>query len=213
MDDDMPGGRDDWEDQFLDQLIELLKGMNLDIDKTVLKSMMEQFRRQFEQMGLDPEKLARGDVKLNVQADLSDLAKLFGAGSDPMELFRAFISQLGGSSREPPVVEVEEDDVAEPDAEVAVPDEDLLIDGKEMSLTLDVSRAGGLEDSNIELELAAGGLRLHIKQRDRAAPVQRVRLPLVAGEVVRWALNNGILDVTLRVEDDEPPRGGDIPIL
>lgn len=211
MDDAGPGG-EDWEDQFLDQLVELLRGMNLSIDKAALRSMMEQFRGQFDKLGLDPEKLAKGDIKLNLQADLSDLAKLFGGG-DPSSLLRnlteGLASNVAGAA---PTVEI--DPVEDTISDTLRPeDADIFEIDDEIHVTLDVSRHVDLERIGVELALLKQGAELHVMQANRPAPLHRLTLPRMASEVVDHVLNNGILDVTLRAGAEPTRRGGNIPIL
>ena len=71
-------GADDWEEKLVEQLVEMFRNMGMNMDKEQIRGMMEQFRSQFENMGLDAEKLAKGDVNFNF--DLSQLAKMFQSG-------------------------------------------------------------------------------------------------------------------------------------
>jgi len=69
---------DDWEEQLIEQLVEMFRNMGMNMDKEQIRGMMEQFRSQFENMGLDAEKIAKGDVNFNF--DLSHLSKMFQSG-------------------------------------------------------------------------------------------------------------------------------------
>ena len=42
---------DDWEEQMIDRLVEMFKGMGMSLNKSQIKTMMEQFKSQFEKMG------------------------------------------------------------------------------------------------------------------------------------------------------------------
>ena len=66
---------EDWEEKLIEQLVEMFRNMGMNMDKEQIRGMMEQFRSQFENMGLDAEKIAKGDVNFNF--DLSHLAKMF----------------------------------------------------------------------------------------------------------------------------------------
>ena len=68
-------GADDWEEQLIEQLLEMFRNMGMNINKEQIRGMMDQFRSQFENMGIDAEKIAKGDVNFNF--DLSQLAKMF----------------------------------------------------------------------------------------------------------------------------------------
>lgn len=65
---------DDWEEKLIEQLVEMFRNMGMNMDKEQIRGMMEQFRSQFENMGLDAEKIAKGDVNFNF--DLSHLLSL-----------------------------------------------------------------------------------------------------------------------------------------
>ena len=73
----MVGGKD-WEDDLIEQMVEMFKGMGMSLNKEQVRKLMTQFRSQFENMGLDAEKIAKGDVNFNF--DLSNLSKLFQSG-------------------------------------------------------------------------------------------------------------------------------------
>ena len=54
---------DDWEDKLIDQMVEMFQNMGIPMSRDKIKSMMKQFRSQFESMGIDPEKLNKEGVK------------------------------------------------------------------------------------------------------------------------------------------------------
>ena len=65
---------DDWEEQMIDRLVEMFKGMGMSLNKSQIKTMMEQFKSQFEKMGLDADKLNSGEVNFMLfSLSLSDL--------------------------------------------------------------------------------------------------------------------------------------------
>ena len=80
---------DDWEEQLIEQLVEMFRNMGMNMDKEQIRGMMEQFRSQFENMGLDAEKIAKGDVNFNF--DLSHLSKMFQSGKSMEDI----LSNLG----------------------------------------------------------------------------------------------------------------------
>ena len=63
---------DDWEEQMIDRLVEMFQNMGMSLGKQQIKALMEQFKSQFDKIGLDAEKMAKGDVNFNF--DLSNLA-------------------------------------------------------------------------------------------------------------------------------------------
>ena len=80
---------DDWEEQMIDRLVEMFKGMGMSLNKSQIKTMMEQFKSQFEKMGLDADKLNSGEVNFNF--DLSNLSKMFQSGQSIEDI----LSNLG----------------------------------------------------------------------------------------------------------------------
>ena len=63
---------------MIDRLVEMFKNMGMSLNKEQVKGLMKQFKSQFENMGLDAEKLSSGDVNFNF--DLSNLSKMFQSG-------------------------------------------------------------------------------------------------------------------------------------
>ena len=57
------GGKmtEDWEKNLLCQLAEMLRKMGMKVDEDQLKGLLEQLDK-FDAMGIDEEKLARGEV-------------------------------------------------------------------------------------------------------------------------------------------------------
>ena len=56
---------EDWEEKMLEQMAEMFRNMGMSVDINQLKAMMKQFQSKFESMGIDPERLAKGDVNFN----------------------------------------------------------------------------------------------------------------------------------------------------
>ena len=175
---------------------------------------MNQIQSQFEEMGIDPEKIQSGDVKVNLQGDFGNLGDILGKGgiSDIGEIF----SKMGvdvkmGKSNAPEPVEVEVQETEESDDVKQVPIADIYVDGSSMNITIDISRHDELEDSELELNLTGGGSTLQLMRTTQMRPLQRFELPKAAESVDAWELNNGILDITLTLRDETEsatPQGG-----
>ena len=56
---------EDWEEKMLEQMAEMFQNMGMTVDIDQLKALMNQFRSQFDSMGINPERLAKGDVNFN----------------------------------------------------------------------------------------------------------------------------------------------------
>ncbi|DAC57592.1 MAG TPA: hypothetical protein HA354_05170 [Candidatus Poseidoniaceae archaeon] len=201
---------DDWEEQMIDRLVEMFKGMGMSLNKSQIKSMMEQFKSQFEKMGLDADKLNSGDVNFNF--DLSNLSKMFQSGQSIEDI----LGNLGMDVKVDAIpVEIETPEIEDDNDEVLrLPSDDFYLDGWNMSITIDFALKGDIKEMQMEMNLSKGGSMLEIMKQTQTKPMARIKLPHPCEDVVGWSLNNGILDVTLKLtpqgsalkdSDDENP--------
>ena len=187
---------DDWEEQMIDRLVEMFKGMGMSLNKSQIKTMMEQFKSQFEKMGLDADKLNSGEVNFNF--DLSNLSKMFQSGQSIEDI----LSNLGMDVKVDAVpVEIETPEIDEDDGDeiLRLPSDDFYLDGWNMSITIDFALKGDIKEMQMEMNLSKGGSMLEIMKQTQAKPMARIKLPHPCEDVVGWSLNNGILDVTLKL--------------
>ena len=183
---------EDWEEKMLKQMAEMFKSMGMSIDIEQLRSLMSQFKSQFDAMGLDPERLSQGDVNFNF--DMSNLMKLFQSGMSMEDM----LSNMGVDVKvdaSPAEVEVE-DDVPTNDV-LKLPADDIYLSGWNMSITVDFSTRPDIEE--IELALSSGGEIVQVLSDPSEPPLAQIELPHQCDDVVDWSLNNGILDVTLKL--------------
>ncbi|MAK95906.1 MAG: hypothetical protein VX366_07705 [Candidatus Thermoplasmatota archaeon] len=214
---------EDWEEKMLKQMAEMFKNMGMSVDIEQLKSVMNQFRTQFDSMGIDPERLAKGDVNFNF--DLSNLMKLFQSGMSMEDM----LSNLGVDVKvdaAPAEVKIEDD---EPVNDILkLPADDIYLSGWNMSITVDFSTRVDFEE--IEVALSSGGEMLQVLSDPAEPPLAQIELPHQCDDVVNWSLNNGILDITLKltpqgsaletkkedlqedVEDDHAPIASDVSV-
>ena len=201
---------DDWEEQMIDRLVEMFRGMGMSLNKEQVKGLMKQFKSQFEKMGLDAEKLSSGDVNFNF--DLSNLSKMFQSGQSIDEI----LGNLGMDVKvDAAPVEIETPEVTEGNDEILkLPSDDFYLDGWNMSITVDFALRGDIKEMEMEMNLSKGGSLLEIMKNAQITPMARIKLPHPCEDVVGWSLNNGILDITLKLtpqgsalgtNDDETP--------
>ena len=214
---------EDWEEKMLKQMAEMFKNMGMSVDIAQLRKLMEQFRDQFDSMGFDAEKLAKGDVNFNF--DFSNLSKLFQSGMSLEDM----LSNLGMDVKvdaAPAQVDIED---LEPESGIMkLPADDVYLSGWNMSVTVDFSTRPDIEE--IEVALSSGGELVHILSDPAEPPLAQIELPHQCEDVVDWSLNNGILDITLKlspqgsalesesdeieedVEDDYSPTPSDVSV-
>ena len=157
---------------------------------------MEQFKSQFEKMGLDADKLNSGEVNFNF--DLSNLSKMFQSGQSIEDI----LSNLGMDVKVDAVpVEIETPEIDDDDDDeiLRLPSDDFYLDGWNMSITIDFALKGDIKEMQMEMNLSKGGSMLEIMKQTQAKPMARIKLPHPCEDVVGWSLNNGILDVTLKL--------------
>jgi hypothetical protein len=92
-----------------------------------------------------------------------------------------------------------------------------------MSVTIDFTLKGDIETEQLEIELIKDGSQIEIMRTTQPAPLALVQLPHPCDDVVDWTLNNGILDITLKltpqgkalessVNDDDIPTVSEVNI-
>ena len=211
-------GEKDWEEDLIEQMVEMFKGMGMSLNKDQVRKLMNQFRSQFENMGIDAEKIAKGDVNFNF--DLSNLSKLFQSGQ-PME---DILSNLGVDLQvdaAPVEIKTPEVESQEDDDVLKLPVDDIYLDGWNMSVTVDFTLKEEISEDEVELSLISDGSLLKISKVTDVQPVARIELPHPCEDVVDWTLTNGILDVTLKLtpqgsaldeDDDDVPESVDVSI-
>ena len=186
---------EDWEEQMIDRLVEMFKNMGMSLNKEQVKGLMKQFKSQFESMGLDAEKLGSGEVNFNF--DLSSLNKMFQSGQSIDEI----LGNLGMDVKvDAAPVEIETPEVDDENDEILkLPSDDFYLDGWNMSITVDFALRGDIKEMEMEMNLSKGGSLLEIMKETQVKPMARIKLPHPCENVVGWSLNNGILDITLKL--------------
>ena len=160
---------DDWEEQMIDRLVEMFKNMGMSLNKEQVKGLMKQFKSQFENMGLDAEKLSSGDVNFNF--DLSNLSKMFQSGQSLDDI----LGNLGMDVKvDAAPVEIDTPDVEESNDEILkLPSDDFYLDGWNMSITVDFALRGEIKEMEMEMNLSKGGSLLEIMKETQIKPMAR----------------------------------------
>ncbi len=214
---------EDWEEKMLEQMAEMFQKMGMSVDINQLKAMMKQFQSKFEAMGIDPERLAKGDVNFNF--DISDISKLFQSGKPLDEM----LSNLGVDVKvDAAPVEVDIEENEQKNEILRLPSENIYLSGWNMSITVDFSTRTDFDE--IEVALSSGGELLQVLSDPSEPPLAQIELPHQCDDVVDWSINNGILDITLKltpqgsalenksddidegVEDDLAPVSSDVSV-
>ena len=178
---------------MLERIANMFRDMGMSMDLEQLRGLMDQFRSQFKAMGIDEEKIKSGDVNFNL--DLQNIMKLFQANM-PMD---KVLSNLGIDLKVD-AAPIEVDATAEFLDEQKLlkpPADDIYLDGWNMVVTIDLSTKDGMDD--IELALASNGDILQVLESPANPPLAQIELPHQCEDLVDWSINNGILDVTLKL--------------
>lgn len=195
---------DDWEERLMEQLLQMLATFGIEFDRDDLERMMDLFRNHLENMGLDLEK-ANGDVRFNL--DMEELGRLFQNGGGLEDLMRGLGLDVTVDAKQ---VEVD-DEALDANPDIDLPPSDVFLEDWNMIITLDVARKADLTEDQVELALVERGQQIEVLRRTQITPVARVALPHRCEDVVDWTLNNGILDITLRlVPLEHEPAEADI---
>jgi hypothetical protein len=183
---------------------------------------LNQIRDQVGALGLDPEQLAKGDANFNL--DMSDIAKLFSSGGSFEDMLKNFgVDVRVDASPAAAPVELDPSALESNEETLKLPTEDIYLDGWNMSVTIDFTLKGDIETEQLEIELIKDGSQIEIMRTTQPAPLALVQLPHPCDDVVDWTLNNGILDITLKltpqgkalessVNDDDIPTVSEVNI-
>ena len=178
---------------MLERIANMFRDMGMSMDLEQLRGLMEQFRSQFKAMGIDEEKIKSGDVNFNL--DLQNIMKLFQANM-PMD---KVLSNLGIDLKvDAAPIEVDaKAEFLDEQKLLKPPADDIYLDGWNMVITIDLSTKEGMDD--IELALASNGDILQVLESPANPPLAQIELPHQCEDLVDWSINNGILDVTLKL--------------
>ena len=190
--------RDEWADDMFAEMARMFEQMGMPIDVKALEEMMKKVMEQFEQMGIDPTKIAHSQFKVESNTDPEELRRMMDSMMNSPGGFSDLFKKMGVNIEVEGPAEQAEPEVEEPEeAEVSdLPEEDIYVHDGTMSVTIDISRFLDIRSGDIELVLSSGGEVLQLMRRTQSRPLKRFILPEAANQISEWELNNGILDIT-----------------
>ncbi|DAC25280.1 MAG TPA: hypothetical protein HA330_05035 [Candidatus Thalassarchaeaceae archaeon] len=196
---------EDWEENLIQQLLDMFKQLGLDMNKEQLTGLIDQVRGQFEGMGIDMERLQSGEATVDAQANMEALAKalstLMSEGNGIGNLFETMGFKVDVQASTPVTIDPSTPESTD-SIDIDVPEADILIHQGRMTLTVDL--ANSLEEGiGIDLALTDSGRTLQIIKTNQLRPFRRISLDPAAVKIEAWDLNNGILDVELDIENGD----------
>lgn len=195
--------RDEWEDKMLKEMVKMFSEMGMPIDMSMLQNMMSQVREQFEKIGVDPEKMANKDLKIDINGDPDEFRRTMESMLNGPEGISKLFRDIGINvqvNNPTPVVDAELDPVEEVDEKLL--EADIHIHEDRMYATIDLSRQLEIIESEIELNLIDGGTILQLMKKTQLRPFKKFDLPESVAQIVDWSLNNGILDVIFNIKNN-----------
>jgi hypothetical protein len=195
--------RDEWEDKMLKEMVKMFSEMGMPIDMSMLQNMMSQVREQFDKIGIDPEKMANKDLKIDINGDPDEFRRTMESMLNGPEGISKLFRDIGINvqvNNPTPVVDAELDPVEEVDEKLL--EADIHIHEDRMYATIDLSRQLEIIESEIELNLIDGGTVLQLMKKTQLRPFKKFDLPESVAQIVDWSLNNGILDVIFNIKNN-----------
>ena len=194
---------DNFDEEAIEEMARMFEQMGMPADIDTLKSMIEQVRSQFEEMGIDPEKVSMNEVKLGLNSDPEEFMKNFESMISGPQGLGDFLKKMGVDIHIKPAVSEVRVDVDESQHEPkddSIPEEDVYVNNDQMFVTIDVSKFDGISSENLELSLTGEGVVLQLLRTNQIRPFRTFVLPNASSEVANWEINNGILDITFELK-------------
>ncbi|MAB36250.1 MAG: hypothetical protein CL975_02870 [Euryarchaeota archaeon] len=194
---------DNFDEEAIEEMARMFEQMGMPVDINTLKSMIEQVRSQFEEMGIDPEKVSMSEVKLGLNSDPEEFMKNFESMISGPQGLGDFLKKMGVDIHIKPAVSEVRVDVDESQHETkddSIPEEDVYVNDDQMFVTIDVSKFDDISSDNLELSLTGEGVVLQMLRTNQIRPFRTFVLPNASSEVANWEINNGILDITFELK-------------
>ena len=194
---------DNFDEEAIEEMARMFEQMGMPVDINTLKSMIKQVRSQFEEMGIDPEKVSMSEVKLGLNSDPEEFMKNLESMISGPQGLRDFLKKMGVDIHIKPSVSEVRVDVDESQHESkddSIPEEDVYVNNDQMFVTIDVSKFDDISPDNLELSLTGEGVVLQMLRTNQIRPFRTFVLPNASSGVANWEINNGILDITFELK-------------
>ena len=194
--------RDDWEEQMLKEMAKMFSDMGMPMDIEILRNMLSQVRDQFQKMGIDPEKLSNQDMKIDINGDSDEFRKTMESMLNGSNGFSDLFRNMGVNvqvNNPTPIVDAELNQKEDEEQELQV---DIYSHEDRIYATVDLSHELDIVESELEINLIDSGKSFQLMKMTQLRPFKKFDLPNSVSQIVDWSLNNGILDVTFDIKNN-----------
>ena len=194
--------RDDWEEQMLKEMAKMFSEMGMPMDIEILRNMLSQVRDQFQKMGIDPEKLSNQDMKIDINGDSDEFRKTMESMLNGSNGFSDLFRNMGVNvqvNNPTPIVDAELNQKEDEEQELQV---DIYSHEDRIYATVDLSHELDIIESELEINLIDSGKSFQLMKTTQLRPFKKFDLPNSVSQIVDWSLNNGILDVTFDISNN-----------
>ena len=194
--------RDDWEEQMLKEMAKMFSDMGMPMDIEILRNMLSQVRDQFQKMGIDPEKLSNQDMKIDINGDSDEFRKTMESMLNGPNGFSDLFRNMGVNvqvNNPTPIVDAELNQKEDEEQELQV---DIYSHEDRIYVTVDLSHELDIIESELEINLIDSGKSFQLMKTTQLRPFKKFDLPNSVSQIVDWSLNNGILDVTFDIKNN-----------
>ena len=194
--------RDDWEEQMLKEMAKMFSDMGMPMDIEILRNMLSQVRDQFQKMGIDPEKLSNQDMKIDINGDSDEFRKTMESMLNGPNGFSDLFRNMGVNvqvNNPTPIVDAELNQKEDEEQELQV---DIYSHEDRIYATVDLSHELDIVESELEINLIDSGKSFQLMKTTQLRPFKKFDLPNSVSQIVDWSLNNGILDVTFDIKNN-----------
>ena len=194
---------DNFDEEAVEEMARMFEQMGMPVDINTLKSMIKQVRSQFEEMGIDPEKVSMSEVKLGLNSDPEEFMKNLESMISGPQGLGDFLKKMGVDIHIKPSVSdviVDVDESQHESKDDSIPEEDVYVNNDQMFVTIDVSKFDDISPDNLELSLTGEGVVLQMLRTNQIRPFRTFVLPNASSGVANWEINNGILDITFELK-------------